>query len=139
MRTHLSVTTAIMLTAALSLGCGKDDDAGPMAPTPNPSPNPGTGGGAVAATITITSTGASPSSVTIPVGSRVTFVNNDTTSHQMSSDPHPLHTNCPAINQPNLAPGVSGQTGVFSTAGTCGYHDHNQPDNASLQGTIQAQ
>jgi plastocyanin len=125
------------LAIALCSGCGKDAPATPMAPTPNPNPNPG--GGAVAATITITASGVSPSSVTIPVGSRVAFVNNDTVSHEMSSDPHPTHTNCPELNVASLAPGASGQTGISATARTCGFHDHNDPGNTMLQGTIRAQ
>ena len=28
---------------------------------------------------------------------RLTFVNNDSTPHDMSSDPHPEHTGCPEI------------------------------------------
>ena len=56
----------------------------------------------------------------------------------VASDPHPTHTSCPPFNQlPGLNPGQSGQTGVFTAAGTCGYHDHLNPGNGSLQGTIQ--
>jgi hypothetical protein len=35
-----------------------------------------------------------------------------------------------------VTPGQSRQTGPFPTARTCGYHDHGQPTNAALQGTI---
>jgi hypothetical protein len=55
----------------------------------------------------------------------------------MSSNPHPSHTDCPEINQVGfLSAGQSRQTGNLNTARTCGFHDHNQPTNASLQGTI---
>ncbi len=97
-------------------------------------------GGAAPATdptITITSSGVSPSSVTVAAGSRVTFVNNDSTAHDMSSDPHPAHTDCLEINQIGfLAAGQSRQTNNLNTARTCSYHDHNQSTNTSLQGTI---
>ena len=79
----------------------------------------------------------SPRSVTVSAGSRVAFVNTDTIAHDMSSDQHPEHTNCPAINQVGfLSAGQSRQTGNLNTAGTCGFHDHNQSTNTSLQGTI---
>ena len=88
-------------------------------------------------TITITSSGVSPPSVTVAAGSRVTFVNNDSSAHDMSSDDHPAHTECPEINEVGfLAAGQSGQTGNLTTARTCSYHDHNQSTNTSLQGTI---
>ena len=35
-----------------------------------------------------------------------------------------------------VAAGQSRQTDVLNIARTCGYHDHNQPSNANLQGTI---
>ena len=88
-------------------------------------------------TITITSSGVSPRTLTVEAGSRVTFVNNDSRSHEMNSDPHPSHTNCPEINQVGfLSAGLSRQTGNLNTARTCGYHDHNQSTNTSLQGMI---
>ena len=38
--------------------------------------------------------GVSPRDITVAVGSRVTFVNNDSMPHDMASDPHPEHTLC---------------------------------------------
>jgi hypothetical protein len=35
-----------------------------------------------------------------------------------------------------VASAQSGQTNVLNVARTCGYHDHNQPSNTNLQGTI---
>ena len=55
--------------------------------------------GASGATITIGSNGAvSPAQVTISVGQSVTFVNNDSRSHEIASNPHPAHTDCPSTN-----------------------------------------
>jgi plastocyanin len=89
-------------------------------------------------TVTITNGGVSPANVQISRGGSVRFVNQSSSQHQMASDPHPIHTNCPPINQvPFLNPGQSGQTGAFTTPGTCGYHDHLNPTNGALQGTIQ--
>ena len=122
-----AVAAACLLVLAVQ-ACG--DDGMPGAPS-----DTGTGG-ASAATISITANGVSPASVQVPVGSRVTFVNNDSRSHQMSSDPHPIHTECPAVNLAILAPGASGQTGVLNAARTCGFHDHLFPDDAPWRGTI---
>src|SRR5262249_2180789 len=58
-------------------------------------------------TITITSAGVSPNSIRITVGTRVTMVNNDSRVHDMDSDPHPEHTQCPQINWGTLQPGQS--------------------------------
>ena len=106
---------------------------GSGASTPAPTP-------ATDTTITITSSGVSPRSVTVSAGSTVTFVNSDSRVHDMSSDPHPSHTDCSEINQVGfLSSGQSRETGAFNTARTCGFHDHNQSTNTSLQGTITIQ
>ncbi len=97
--------------------------------------------GAVGATITIGANGAvSPSQVTVAVGQSVTFTNSGTAPHDMESDPHPAHTACPSIaNVGLLQPGQSKTTFGFANTGTCGYHDHNDSTNSSLQGRIVVQ
>jgi plastocyanin len=126
------VMTAMVL--GLGVACGGGNDS-PTSPTPPPS-----GGGSTpdSATITISSSGTvSPSTVTIRQGGRVTFVNNDTRGHDMQSDPHPSHTDCPPMDQVGfLAAGQSRTSGNFNTVRTCGFHDHNLPDNTGLQGRI---
>src|SRR5262249_45466431 len=99
--------------------------------------NPGGGGtagivpppgprGPSGATVTMTSAGVSPSSVTVSVGQTVTFVNNDTRSHEIASNPHPQHGSCPGIEAGLgvVAAGLTKVTHNFANAGTCGYHDH---------------
>jgi hypothetical protein len=55
----------------------------------------------------------------------------------MSSDPHPEHTNCPAINDVGfIQAGQTKLTGNLNVVRTCGFHDHNQPSNTALQGSI---
>ena len=112
------------MVAVVALGgCAKT----PTSPTPTPTQT----------TITITGTGVSPKSVQIALGARVLFVNNDTREHDMGSDPHPDHTDCPVINQVGvLKPGERRETGNFVVARTCGYHDHEAPSDVSLQGSI---
>jgi hypothetical protein len=103
------------------------------APAPPPPPPPST-----VVTITITPAGVSPTDITISPGTRVRFVNNDVLPHQIGSDPHPEHTLCPPINDVGLLlPGQSRETAVFSVIRSCGYHDHNDPDNPLWTGTIQ--
>jgi plastocyanin len=122
---------ALMTAAA----CGGGDSGGgggsPTGPTPPSDP---------ATTITITANGVSPRSLTVPAGTRVTFVNNDSRPHDMASNPHPEHTDCPEINQVGfLTTGQSRQTGNLNTRRTCGFHDHNRDTDTSLQGTITIQ
>jgi plastocyanin len=126
----------MVLFALVASACGGGDD--------NPGTGPsggggGGGGGTVSATITITAAGVSPSSVTVAPGQRVTFVNNDTRPHDMASDPHPAHTDCPEISVGFLQAGQSGTTQNLNRVRTCGFHDHNQDTNTSLQGTIRIQ
>jgi plastocyanin len=135
----MTLKYALILAATLAAsGCGGgggNDGGGP--PT-----GPGGGGGNPVATttITITSAGVSPQRITVPAGSRVTFINNDSRTHEMTSDPHPDHGDCPAIEQVGfLAVGQSKQTGNLTVSRTCGYHDHNMAEVTSLQGQMLVQ
>jgi plastocyanin len=107
--------------------CG-GGSTGPGAPAPPDNPN----------RITITAAGvANPPELTVAPGARVLFVNNHAQRHHMSSDPHPEHTDCPAIDQVGLlATGQTRETGNLVTVRTCGFHDHENPDNAGLRGRI---
>lgn len=104
---------------------------------------PGTGGGTPGpsgATITIAGGRVTPAEVTIAVGQSVTFVNNDNRGHNVSSDPHPNHTDCPQINAvANLSNGQSRLTNALPSARSCGFHDHDDPDNGNLKGRITIQ
>jgi plastocyanin len=125
----------VVISAGLSLAyaCGGSSTA------PSPTPGGGSGGpGPVGATITIDTNGQlSPSTVTINSGESVRFVNSHNRTHQMASDPHPNHTDCPAINAlPTLDPGQSGQTNALTTSRTCGVHDHLNDTDAKLRGSI---
>jgi plastocyanin len=109
--------------------CGNNGDS-TLPPSP---PMPGT-------TVTISSTGVSPKTLAVSPGTQVTFVNNDTRDHEIDSDPHPEHTDCPAINNVDfIVPGQSKQTGNLNVVRTCGYHDHMRPEDASMRGTIRIQ
>ena len=133
-----TAAAAGVLFALVVSACGGSDSPGT-----NPSGGGGGGGGGgtgtIAATITITAAGVSPKNVTVTPGSRVTFVNNDSRPHEMNSDPHPQHTDCPEINVGFISAGQSGTTQNLNTVRTCGFHDHNQPGVTSLEGTIRIQ
>jgi plastocyanin len=100
---------------------------------------PSSSSGTSTATITLSGRAASPNAVTIARGDKVTFVNNDTVAHTVASDPHPVHTDCPALNVGTLAPGQQRDSGTLTVARTCGFHDHDDPDNVALHGTITIQ
>ena len=127
-RVFVSGLTPAALTATLLLAaCGGGSSSTPTSPS-NPT---------VTTTITITANGVSPQSIQVSPGARVTFVNNDSRSHNMTSNPHPEHTDCSEINQVGLlTPGQSRQTGNLNTVRTCGFHDHDLPATANLTGTI---
>jgi plastocyanin len=129
---------AIVGVAFVLAACGGGSTSGSVtSPSPSPTPSPGESG---TTTITIANNTVSPQSVTVTRGSRVTFVNNDNRNHDIESNPHPEHTDCPEINQVALlSPGQSRQTGVLNNVRTCGYHDHEQDTVRSLQGTITIQ
>jgi len=145
-RTIWQVLAAAVVIAVTAVACGGgSSDGGGTATTPT---SPTTGGGTAttppatttptdSATITIGADGRiSPSSVTVTRGGRVTMVNNHNQSHDMWSDPHPEHTQCPELAWGFLTSGQQRTSSNLNTARTCGFHDHNLPDNANLKGTI---
>ena len=116
--------------ACLALACGGSSPS-------SPSTGGNNGGGSTnTSTITITSAGVSPKDITVSLGSRVTFTNNDSRSHDMDSDPHPEHSDCPALNVGSVPSGQSRTSQNLNTARVCTYHDHDQPTNTALQGSI---
>jgi plastocyanin len=124
--------TAAALAMLVGCGGGSSPTSATKAGGVSGSPGP------VGATITIQSNGAvSPSQVTIATGQSVAFVNNDSRVHDMTSDPHPLHTDCPELNAAGLiSAGQAKNTNAFPVARTCGFHDHNNPETAALTGRI---
>ena len=123
---------ALILAAAVS--CGGDDSGNNNAPsgscTPSTSP----------ATLVIQNNTICPQSITITRGGQLTILNQDSRTHDMTSDPHPAHTDCPELNQIGfLNTNQSRQSGNLNTARNCGMHDHSNPDRASLRATITIQ
>lgn len=119
---------AAALAMAAACGGGNSSPSGPTGGcTPSTNPN----------TIVIQNNQVCPSTLTVARGSQVTMINNDSRVHEMDSDPHPEHTQCPELNQIDfLNPGQSRSSGNLNTARSCGFHDHSNPDANSLKGTI---
>jgi plastocyanin len=120
--------TAVWVLAVVSLSCGDSDNA--STPPTNPTTNP--------YTVTISGSGVvGPKELTVPPGSRVLFVNSHSRPHDVTSDPHPDHLDCPELNQVGvLNPGQSRESGNLVIVRTCGYHDHDDPNNVNLRGSI---
>src|SRR5262245_65077030 len=119
------VVTAAMLAV---FACGKSSSTGPSSNiTCSTIPNP-------AATFLILNNAVCPTSLTVPRGTRVTFINNDTRAHEMNSDPHPEHTDCPELNLVgHLEPGQQRESGNLNIARRCGFHDHINENNNALK------
>jgi hypothetical protein len=115
----------------LAVACGSS--GGPAAP-PGPSPSP-----LGPPTMTITASGVDPQVLhTFDERETVTFVNADVRSHDVRSDPHPAHTDCPALNLGTLMPGERREIAGPSLPGftLCYYHDEVDPTNTSFRGVV---
>src|SRR5213594_958612 len=117
--------------AVLSSGCGSSSST-----NMGPSTGATCTASSTSTTITISNNTVCPQNITVPRGSQVTFVNNDSITHEMFSDPHPEHDDCPEINAVgNIVPGQSRQTSNLVVARKCGFHDHILFQVKSLQGS----
>ena len=127
----------VVAAAALAAvaACG-GSNGGPTSPSGGAVVNSTGSVGPIGATITLSNGAVTPSQVTISVGQSVRVVNSDSRSRDVSSDAHPSHTNCPSLNLGGIAAGQSRDTQGFGRAGSCGFHDHNDPDNNALKGRV---
>jgi plastocyanin len=131
----MTLRAALLSFSAFAIACG---GSSPTSPSDGGGGGGGGGGGPVqTTTITITSAGVSPRQIIVSAGARVTFINQDTRQHEMNSNPHPTHGHCPAIDDVGfIAAGQTKLTGNLTVVRTCGYHDHQNDTNTSLQGQI---
>jgi len=128
----------LMAVAACSGGATATTPTSPTPPvsTPSPSPIPAPVPSGPP-TITITANGMMPLDITIEVGQRVTFVNNDVRAHDVVGGVDPANPECPEILQAGfLSAGQRRDTGVFTEARTCNYHDHTALGVAAFSGRI---
>jgi plastocyanin len=89
------------------------------------------------ATVEIRSIGFNPTFVIVAPGGRVTFRNRDTVSHQIASNVHPDHQQCPQLNSPLLAAGESFTATVpQEDHRSCGFHDEQRFNDPGFSGTV---
>ena len=64
-------------------------------------------------------------------------MNREQPTHQMMSDPHPVHTDCPVINEVgNIDRGETKVTDTFTVRKACGFHDNMRDGDTTLRGMI---
>lgn len=85
--------------------------------------------------VTVTADGFNPQTLTIKVGTKVTWTNKSGATANVSSDNHPTHLLYPFLNLGSFADGSSVNV-TFDKAGTFTYHNHLNP---SQKGTVVAQ
>lgn len=122
----LRPTLAVVIAASMAAACGHGDSGSSPSQPPTET-----------LIITIAANGASPRNIVVPQGAQVTFVNQDRSVHQMYSDPHPEHTDCPEFDSVGqLAAGQSRQTTNLITVRVCRFHDHLNPADNALTGSV---
>jgi hypothetical protein len=128
---NLVLGTAAAAVFAGALACGGKSSTEPSGScTPSSSPT----------TLVIMNNTICPSTLTVSRGAQLTILNQDSVTHDMTSDPHPEHTDCVELNQIGfLNPGQSRPSGNLNTARRCGIHDHSRPDTASLKASVTIQ
>jgi len=120
----------ILLAAVLLIsGCVQQ----PQQPTATPTATPvattqvaTTAAPAQTNVITIKNSAFSPPTLTIKAGTTVTWINEDSEPHKVTSDPHPAHTDLPELVSGDLSKGQS-YNFTFTKTGTFGYHCHLHP------------
>lgn len=79
--------------------------------------------------------GFTPTSMTVPAGTAVTWIALDDSAPTVASNPHPTHTDIPGFETTTVSMGQSWSF-TFTQTGTWGYHNHNFPDQG---GTVTVQ
>lgn len=105
--------------------------------TPSTQTAPGTQNGTQetgeGTTVGYTGSGFSPSTITVEVGTTVTFVNNSSKSMRVASSVHPTHKDLPGFDQLKGSGNGTSYTYTFEKAGQWSYHNHL---SASHKGTV---
>lgn len=85
------------------------------------------------ATIEITKDGFIPATLSVPKGSRVTWINKDSKPHRVASNPHPDHNGLKGFDALDIIGPDGRYSFIFDAVGSFGYHDHLNP---TVNGTI---
>lgn len=86
------------------------------------------------AKVAITSSGFIPAVIQVAPGTLVTWTNNDTSSHQVASDPYPQDNNLAGFKSPTALSQNDSYSFTFERTGTFTYHDDLNP--FKLTGTV---
>ncbi|MBI4067234.1 cupredoxin domain-containing protein [Candidatus Gottesmanbacteria bacterium] len=79
--------------------------------------------------VNYTDDGFSPKSVSVKVGTPVTFINQSSTPMWVASAPHPQHTDLPGFDQLKSVEKGGEYTYTFQKAGNWKYHNHLAASN----------
>jgi plastocyanin len=79
------------------------------------------------AVIQITAAGFVPANLQVASGTKVVWVNEDTSPHLVAADPYPTHTTLPALVAPKALGQKQTYSFVFTKARTVNYHDELNP------------
>ena len=88
-----------------------------------------------AADVAINSSGLSASTLKVPVGTTVTWTNDDTSGHWIASDPYPLDNIHSDFNSLGSLHTGDSYSYTFTSPGTYNYHDQLNP--YKIMGTVQ--
>ncbi len=117
---HLAILTVVLISFIALCGCTSNSP--PSSATPVPTQTQVSG----ATTVSIQNFAFIPVSVTVTKGTTVTWVNQDSTDHQIASD-------TPGIFGSNSLPKGAGYSFKFDTPGTYPYHCAIHP---SMKATV---
>lgn len=81
--------------------------------------------------VTLGKDGFNPKTITVKIGTRVTWMNNSGSTATVNSAPHPVHNLFPFLNLGSFENGSSVQA-VFERAGTYKYHNHYSPSQTGM-------
>jgi plastocyanin len=84
--------------------------------------------------VDITNTSFIPQTLQIAKGTKVVWVNKDTSPHQVASDPYPDRTALPGLFSEKPLAADESYSFTFSKEGTFTYHDYLNP--SAFQGTV---
>ena len=118
----------LLILASLLAGTVACGQSSPTTPTTTPSPSNGMTVSIVSGARTLTTTAFNPSPITVPSGSTVTWMNDDSITHTSTS-------NSSVWDSGTIAPGAT-FSHTFSTPGTFQYHCAIHPN---MVGTVTVQ
>lgn len=128
----LGIVGVVVLVGGFLLLSGQNKNTSSVTVSPVATATPAPTATNSANTVTLTATGFNPDTLTVKVGTTVTWVNKSGEEATVNSDPHPTHTLWPFLNLGSFSDGGSLNV-TFDKAGTYTYHNHLNP---SERGTI---